>query len=253
MKKADLIAVGEFMNSLLDPPGLNINGDLKALKAEIHESLKFLEPEDEIPEEIAATIRECNFEFPDEYFEAKEGEDPINKDDVIIVLQKQGIWVNLEDGDGITDVEPVDDSLEKAVEEAETLKDCRELVKANDVFKPLRNGLAGYKLIRKLKEEMLALLVPEEEPKKEEEPAKEKKETKKPASSAKKETKKPAADKKDKGAPSNKEVVYLAWKAGETDLEKLHKKVKEGVRIGTIKSWLSAWSKDKNLPAVAKK
>jgi len=57
---------------------------------------------------------------------------------------------------------------------------------------------------------------------------------------AKKPAKKTAATKKDK-APSNKAVVYTAWKKGkgETDPAKLFKLVKKAVKEATIASWLN--------------
>jgi len=53
--------------------------------------------------------------------------------------------------------------------------------------------------------------------------------------------------------PSNKEVIYLAWDqgAGESDPEKLLKKVKGAVKLTTIKSWMSMWGKGKGLPSCA--
>lgn len=83
---------------------------------------------------------------------------------------------------------------------------------------------------------------------------------KKETKEAKKDGKTDGAEKpKKKGPPprdadpskSNKGQVYLAWKAGETDIDKLHKKVNEAVNIGTIKAWIGQWKNGKNLPAVA--
>jgi len=51
---------------------------------------------------------------------------------------------------------------------------------------------------------------------------------------------------------SNKAIVYLAWKDGEKDLEKLHKKVNENVKLTTIKGWTRMWVNKKGLPAIAK-
>lgn len=51
--------------------------------------------------------------------------------------------------------------------------------------------------------------------------------------------------------PSNKEVVYKAWRKGETSTTVLFALVKEGVKESTIKVWITAWGKGKNLPACA--
>ena len=85
-------------------------------------------------------------------------------------------------------------------------------------------------------------------------------ETTKKETKAAKAADKPAGEKK-KGPPprdadpskSNKGQVYLAWKAGETEVDKLLKVVNEAVSKGTIKSWVGQWKNGKNLPAVATK
>lgn len=59
--------------------------------------------------------------------------------------------------------------------------------------------------------------------------------------------------KKEPGKPSNKQLVYKAWKAGTKDPEKLLKLVGGAVKANTVKSWLSAWTKGNNLPADQKK
>ena len=51
---------------------------------------------------------------------------------------------------------------------------------------------------------------------------------------------------------SNKAVVYLTWVDGEKDVEKLHKKVNENVKLSTIKSWTRQWVNGNALPAIAK-
>jgi hypothetical protein len=51
---------------------------------------------------------------------------------------------------------------------------------------------------------------------------------------------------------SNKGMIYLAWKKGKTNAEKLHALVEERVQLSTIKLWMKKWEKGKGLPAVAK-
>ena len=51
---------------------------------------------------------------------------------------------------------------------------------------------------------------------------------------------------------SNKGQVYIAWKNGENDFEKLSEKIDGAVKLSTIKGWCNAWKNGKNLPAIAK-
>ena len=69
---------------------------------------------------------------------------------------------------------------------------------------------------------------------------------------AKKEKKAKAKAEKVAGAPSNKSVIFLAWKSGKTDVKELLALVKDAVKESTVKGWLNQWKHDKNLPAVAK-
>ena len=78
---------------------------------------------------------------------------------------------------------------------------------------------------------------------------KDKKETSsKPAATKKAKVAKPPKD----HSKSNKAIIYLAWKDGETDVAKLSKKVKGAIKDSTIKIWVGMWKNKKNLPAVAK-
>ena len=63
--------------------------------------------------------------------------------------------------------------------------------------------------------------------------------------------KKVNGEKKKGFSDSNKARIYLMWKDGEENVEKLHKKIKEGVKINTIRSWINQWKNKKNLPAIA--
>jgi len=51
---------------------------------------------------------------------------------------------------------------------------------------------------------------------------------------------------------SNKGQVYIAWKNGENDFEKLSEKIDGAIKLSTIKGWCNAWKNEKNLPAIAK-
>ena len=52
---------------------------------------------------------------------------------------------------------------------------------------------------------------------------------------------------------SNKAVIYLAWKKGEEDIDKLHEKVDKAVKRNTVRGWVNRWKKGKGLPGIAKK
>ena len=98
---------------------------------------------------------------------------------------------------------------------------------------------------------------PPEEEEEEEKPKKKAKGKEKPAEKKSKkaetEPKKPGVGKKKVDySKSNKAVVYEAWKDGEEDIDKLHKKVSEALKVTTLKSWVNSWKKGKNLPAIAK-
>jgi len=75
------------------------------------------------------------------------------------------------------------------------------------------------------------------------------------APAAKEEKPKPKPKKKKAPADptkTNKGQVYVAWVAGETDPEKLHKEIKEAVKLTTVKAWVKNWAKGKGLPKAAK-
>lgn len=60
--------------------------------------------------------------------------------------------------------------------------------------------------------------------------------------------------KKKKSGPSNKEIVYTAWiKDKATSPADLYKLVEGNIAEKTVKIWVSAWSKGKNLPSCATK
>jgi hypothetical protein len=53
---------------------------------------------------------------------------------------------------------------------------------------------------------------------------------------------------------SNKAAVYIAFKNGERDIEKLHSECDKAVKQSTIKGWTNSWKrgKENKLPAVAR-
>jgi len=157
----------------------------------------------------------------------------------------------------VEEVEEVEDNLVDQIKAAGQMKDLKIICKDLDEFKPIRGYLTKYKTVKELREVMLEMLKEEKEEKPEPK-AKAEKVVEKKKEPEQKEEKTLVVKKetKQKGltdhSKSNKAVVYLAWKDGEKDLEKLHKKVNESVKLGTIKSWITQWKTEKNLPAVAK-
>lgn len=49
--------------------------------------------------------------------------------------------------------------------------------------------------------------------------------------------------------PSNKFLVFSAWKEGESDIKKISDAIHHGVKETTIKSWINQWKNKKNLPS----
>lgn len=62
---------------------------------------------------------------------------------------------------------------------------------------------------------------------------------------------KTSKEKKEKG-PSNKGMIFSAWKNGTTDISTLFELANKSVKESTIKGWIAQWKNGKNLPAIAK-
>jgi len=153
-------------------------------------------------------------------------------------------------------VEEVSDNLVDQVKAAGTMRDLKIICKDLDEFKSIRGQVTKYKTMKELREVMLGMLEGEKKPEVAKKATTKSAPEKKPVE--KKEEKTPVVKKetKQKGltdhSKSNKAIVYLAWKDGEKDLEKLHKKVNENVKLTTIKGWTRMWGNKKGLPAIAK-
>lgn len=56
---------------------------------------------------------------------------------------------------------------------------------------------------------------------------------------------------------SNKDIAFAEWKKEETtgkeEADRIHKILKGAVQLGSVRGWISQWSKGKNFPASAKK
>ena len=276
MNKAQLVKAADELNKLLfDDPEIDVKSGPKEMKAVMYEALTCLRTGDTVSKETVAVLLECDFPFDATFFEQIEKED---QDDVLSVLQTLGIWVNKEDdenpAEGAEEAEEAEEaedivedtkeySLEEEIDDAQSMKVLKDIVKVYDELKELRGILTKYKTKKALKAAMVAILTEAESAEIEE---KEKPEKEKPkASEEEKKEETPKADKKDApkteksvkqkvpGTPSNKEVVYLLWKAGEEKLEILYKAVEVNVKEGTVKSWVNQWKKGSNLPACAKK
>ena len=285
MNKAQLVKAADELNKLLfDDPEIDVKSGPKEMKATIYEALTCLRTGDTVSKETVAVLLECDFPFDATFFEQIEKED---QDDVLSVLQTLGIWVNKEDdenpAEGAEEAEEAEDivedtkeySLEEEIDDAQSMKVLKDIVKVYDELKELRGILTKYKTKKALKAAMVAILteaesaeIEEKEKPEKEKPkaAKEEMKVEKPkASEEEKKEETPKADKKDApkteksvkqkvpGTPSNKEVVYLLWKAGEEKLEILYKAVEVNVKEKTVKSWVNQWKKGSNLPACAKK
>jgi hypothetical protein len=155
---------------------------------------------------------------------------PVMKSKPADDLAEDGDWKEPEPTEPLT--------LQQQVAAAKRLADLKDLVTGNLEFKKLVPKLKSYMGLagpRMLKAEMQKIVGAPEVAMK---PVKEKKTGEK---------------KGPRGNPadSNKGRIYLAWKAGEADVKKLHTVVTGAVKENTIKVWITMWSKSKNLPAVA--
>ena len=128
--------------------------------------------EDEDQEALETWIKDASEEL--------HGDDTVS-DETETVLEELDVWiapedrVDKEDEDEKGTKDEADDGggqdLSAEVDTAESLKELREIVKANDEFKSLRGLMTKYKAGSEedLKEEMLDLLEPDAEPKPKEE------------------------------------------------------------------------------------
>ena len=167
------------MNKLLfDDPEIDVKSGPKEMKAVMYEALTCLRTGDTVSKETVAVLLECDFPFDATFFEQIEKED---QDDVLSVLQTLGIWVNKEDdenpAEGAEEAEEAEDivedtkeySLEEEIDDAQSMKVLKDIVKVYDELKELRGTLTKYKTKEALKADMLAILGKEEA----EKPAKE--------------------------------------------------------------------------------
>ena len=170
MNKKVLVAAAENLNEILGlDPAIDVKASDKKLEAKVKEGILWLQLSDDPAEETIEVIKAIDWEDAD-FEDLDADQDPIP------VLQKYGVWLN-------------EESLEEQVNDAASLKDLKEIAKANDEFKNLRSSLTKYKTGKELKMAMLSLLTgeeeePEEEPEVEEEPEEEQPKATKPAKKA---------------------------------------------------------------------
>ena len=132
------------LNDLLfeedDPQAINVEASVKGITAAIIEAAVLLTPEDELTPATQAVIDELAPTPAPKKSKVKGKPEP-------------------------EEDEPEEDepSLKEQVEDAEKLADLKILVKENKEFKSLKADLASYKKANDLRDDMLALLEPEEE------------------------------------------------------------------------------------------
>jgi len=148
MNKKVLVAAAENLNEILGlDPAIDVKASDKKLEAKVKEGILWLQVSDDPSEETIEAIKAIDW-ADDDFEDLDADQDPIP------VLQKYGVWLN-------------EQSLEEEVTEATTLKELKDLAKANDEFKELRSGLTKFKTGKDLKAAMLELLSDEEEPEEE--------------------------------------------------------------------------------------
>jgi hypothetical protein len=143
-----LVEVANELNKLLfDPEDPQINteiGDEEELKAQILEAAELIQPDDDISEKTEGVL--AQLQVKDEgTAEAKEEE------------------ATKEEATKEEKTEMTEEDMVRLIKSAERSKDVKELIKENDRFKGLRDGLAKgiYRVaggFKKLQEEMLEIL-----------------------------------------------------------------------------------------------
>ena len=224
LTKAVLLAAAKDINKAdIADPAIDIKGSESQLKKALKAAAEIVEPEDELKPETFAVLKAV----------AEEDQDEDGADDADVDETEE-----VEDDESEADEPSLKDLT---VEELQTR--CKA---AGIQFKAKKTTKA--QLIELL--EAYASKTEEDEPEPEVKP--EKKATpSKPAAPVKAE-KTEKKEKKDFSI-SNKAIVWKAWNngKGETSPSALNK-IAPDVQEKTIKAWIQAWTKGKNLPAVAK-
>ena len=210
LKRSQLMEASEELNELLFEEGdkQRIDGNsVEELSEQIKEAAELIDPEqDEITEDTVQVLKNLDV------WELPEKEEPEKEEQT-------------EDAEVVPETDP----LVEEIEDAERLKDLRDIAKANDEFKEIRGKLTKWKDEEDLRGVMLEILEgpgeekePEEAPKekpapKEKEAPKAKMEVVKGGKSEKTE-KKPAKKKKGTGVIAS--VVEAIEKAGKKGVSK---------------------------------
>ena len=252
LKRSQLMEASEELNELLFEEGdkQRIDGNsVEELSEQIKEAAELIDPEqDEISEDTEQVLKNLDvWELPEK--EEPEKEEQTEEAEVV----------------------PETDPLVEEIEDAERLKDLRDIAKANDEFKEIRGKLTKWKDEEDLRGVMLEILEgppeekePEEVPK--EKPAPKKKEKEEPEPKAKMEVvkggkekpeKKPAKKKKGR---TKKAVVeeMISTKKGATIEEIAEKITNEGIDSDlkknkkVVKLWLSKMGFDTKKAAIEK-
>lgn len=152
MKEKTLIQTAkELQETLVLEPELDITLKPDELTAQVQEAATFLKADDEVSKETITALREL---FPDS---------SELKKDVIKTFEVLGILDEEEPGEEKTEDPEDKDNLFTEVDNAEQMKDLKEIAKANDEFKKIRGELSKYKSTNQLRDAMLDVL--EAEPK----------------------------------------------------------------------------------------
>lgn len=149
MKEKSLITTAKELQEILElKPELDVSLDPKELTIQVKEAATLLEADDSITEETTQALREL---FPDS--------SGLNKKviEVFAVLEILGKEGQEDEKPG----EPKDvkeDDLFTEVDNAERMKDLKDIAKSNDEFKTIRGELSKYKSTESLRTAMLDVL-----------------------------------------------------------------------------------------------
>jgi len=155
MKKEVLVKAAKELDKLLfEEPQIDFTQSPEKLVDSLMEASKELESDDELTKETIDVLGEL--------WEGKDGKLTVEVCEIfqglgILPLAKEDMKEGPEDA-------IIVDSLVEEVEDAERLKDLKDIAKSNDEFKEIRGKLSGYKDVDDLRGDMLDILdlAPEE-------------------------------------------------------------------------------------------
>lgn len=256
--RKQLVAAGNELNELLfkDDPQIDTKAKPADLTAQLIEAAVELDKDDKVTPETIATLCEIDAKLPKGMAPESKKETPAKKGKAKAKKSKAKISVEqlVAAAEDINALEGVTEKIDTADGEdiAKNIIDASGMIEFDDLENLSTETL---NVLKALKVSIPAKPKGKATGKKKDAPAKEEKVSGKKTLAETKSAKVEKCNSKTSKPPSNKELVWKAWKNGngETDPEKLNKTISNNVQTSTIKTWLKQWAADNNLPACAKK